>query len=105
MCRVFGFTATPIKNKCINMYESDKSYSVIYKYDFSQALADSRVCNYSINIPFYTLNDDELIEHAQMRKLLEYCAEHNRKRVILYTRFTNKQSELTTTASMFAQFP
>ena len=87
------------------MYESDKSYSVIYKYDFSQALADSRVCNYSINIPFYTLNDDELIEHAQMRKLLEYCAEHNRKRVILYTRFTNKQSELTTTASMFAQFP
>ena len=57
---VFGFTATPVKNKLIDMYSCDNSIGgVLYQYDFPKALDDRIICDYSINICFYTLNDED----------------------------------------------
>ena len=46
--RCFGFTATPVKNKIVNMYSCDNDIGgVLYEYGFAQALSDGIVCDYA----------------------------------------------------------
>ena len=62
---MFYYTATPVSNKSINMYDSQSiTGGMLYKYDFKNAIEDSNnsqtptICDYQ---PLFLFYDESLL--------------------------------------------
>ena len=75
--RAFGFTATPIVTKLINMYSCDNDLGgILTEYDFRKALDDNVVCDYRPIFSFYEELNQFSQEVNQMRAIRDLALNH-----------------------------